>query len=224
MRVGLLFAALLACGGVDAMPLGLRTAMWGVGDANRRAALDAVFPALGGEATAAEVAAALDGAADGALAENITDAGEYSEFREWAKCAGAAAVKTCGRAWLSYALGADALMGKEIASNDVHIVSFGAVGDDGGGGALGTTRPASFTFEVAIDGVNIGGGSVAEEVLKENLKKVLGLEGAATLDPAEFSANNIDIVFDAPANGKARFTATPPVGAGSTYFMRVKVK
>ena len=30
-------------------------------------------------------------------------------------------------------------------------------------------------------------------------------------------------MFDAPANGKARFTATPPVDAGNAFFMRVKV-
>ena len=221
MRVGLLFAALLACGGVHAMPLGLRTAMWGVGDANRRVALDAAFPALGDEATAVDVASALGGAADDALAANITDADEYAEFREWAKHAGAAEVKTCGRAWLSYALGADALIGKEITSNDVHVAGFGVVND---GSALGATHPASFAFEVAIDGVNIGGGSVAEAVLKENLKKVLRVEGAATLSPGAFSSDNISIVFDAPANGKARFTVTPPADAGNAYFMRVKVK
>ena len=58
----------------------------------------------------------------------------------------------------------------------------------------------------------------------ENLKKVLGVEGAATLSPGAFSSDNINIVFDAPANGKARFTVTPPADAGNAYFMRVKVK
>ena len=218
MRQLLLIAALVAGLVADALPLGFRTAAWGIAQANRRATVDAVFPELDGAATALDVAGALGEVADEALAENITDANEYSEFREWAKYTGAAAVKSSGKAWMSYALGADMLIGKEITSNDVHIASFVVSSDDGG--AVAT----KLSFEVAIDGVNIGGGSVAEEVLKENLKKVLGLEGAVTLDPAEFSANNIDIVFDAPANGKARFTATPPVGAGSTYFMRVKVK
>ena len=115
-------------------------------------------------------------------------------------------------------------------SNDVRIVAFKMNGQDArspsAGAATGETPvvPVSFAFEVAIDGVEIGGGSVAEAVLKENLKKVLGIEGAASLTPAAFSSDNIDITFDTPQNGNARFTVTPPSGAGNTYFMRVKVK
>jgi len=221
MRRMLLFAALVAWLAADAMPLGLRTAAWGVAPGNRRAAVEAVFPTLGDKATALDVSDALSEVTDEALAENITDANEYAEFREWAKYTDATAVKASSTAWMSYALGADALIGKEITSNDVHVAGFGVVND---GSALGTTRPASFAFEVAIDGVNIGGGAVNEAVLKENLKKVLGVEGAATLSPGAFSSDNISIVFDAPANGKARFTVTPPADAGNAYFMRVKVK
>ena len=227
MRRSLLLLATLAAGvAADAMPIGLRTATWGIAAANRRTAVDAVFPALGDMATTADVASALDGAADGALAGNITDAAAYAAFREWAKSAGAAAVKGSGMAWLSYALGADAPIGKAITSNDVRIVSFW-VAD---GGSSGTAHPVSFVFEVAIDGVNIGEGAVAESVLKENLKKVLGIEGATTLTPGAFSSDNIDITFDAPVNGKARFTATRRMGdhasghPGDSFFMRVKVK
>jgi hypothetical protein len=89
---------------------------------------------------------------------------------------------------------------------------------------MGSSRPTSFTFEVAIDGVNIGGGMVAVETLNENLKKVLDVEGATTLSPDAFSSDNIEISFDMPVDGKARFIATPPVNAGNTFFMRVKVK
>ena len=123
--------------------------------------------------------------------------------------------------WLSYALGADALIGKEITSNDVRIVAFETANADSG--AMGSSRP-TFAFEVAIDNVNIGGGSVAVETLKENLKKVLGIEGAATLSPGGFSSDNIDITFDTPVDGKARFTVSPPADAGNSFFMRVKVK
>lgn len=89
--------------------------------------------------------------------------------------------------------------------------------------AYGASRP-TFAFEVAIDNVNIGGGSVAVETLKENLKKVFGIEGAATLSPGGFSSDNIDITFDTPVDGKARFSVTPPVDAGNSFFMRVRVK
>jgi len=62
------------------------------------------------------------------------------------------------------------------------------------------------------------------ETLKENLKKVLGIEGAATLSPGDFSSDNIDITFDTPVDGKAKFTVTPPADAGDSFFMRIKVQ
>ena len=117
-------------------------------------------------------------------------------------------------------MGADRIIAKEITSNDVQIVGF----DVADGGAIGTSPPISFALEVAIDGVNIGGGSVPEAVLKENLKKVLGIEGSKTLNPEMFSSDNIDITFDTPVDGKAKFTVSPPADAGNSFFMRVKVK
>ena len=192
---------------------------------------DAIFPVLGNGATVADVESALSVGTDAGLT-NITDVAVYEAFRQWVDsvkgvdgttAAGAQAVKDSTRSWLSFALGADRLIGRDLTSNDVHIVSFG-VGDALGGGAMGASRPTSFAFEVAIDGVSIGGGSVAVETLKENLKKVLGVEGAAMLDESAFSSDNIEITFDAPVGGKARFTATPPIDAGSSFFMRVKVK
>jgi len=206
----------LAIATAEAMPIGVRIAVNGRAAAQK--AVNALFPALDGEASSADVSEALAKAEDIALAENITDADGYAEFREWVKCVGASDVKSSDKAWLSYALGADALIGKKITSNDVQIVGFEVVD----GGAMGT--PTSFAFEVAIDGVNIGGGSVAEAVLKENLKKVLGIEGASSLSSGAFSSDNIDIAFDTPVDGKAKFTVSPPADAGNSFFMRVKVK
>ena len=48
-------------------------------------------------------------------------------------------------------------------------------------------------------------------------------DGSLTLS-AFVSSDNTEIEFDAPVDGKARFTVTPPADAGSVYFMRVKVK
>ena len=62
-----------------------------------------------------------------------------------------------------------------------------------------------------------------EAILKENLKKVLGIEGASTLAPGAFSSDNIAVIFDTPQNGKARITAKPPADVGSSFFMRAKV-
>ena len=173
-----------------------------------------------------ELAAALTGTADANVSANVTNAVQYAAYRDWALSVTngtttAQMIKESTRTWLSYALGADALIGKEITSNDVRIVAFEAANADSG--AMGSSRH-TFAFEVAIDNVNIGGGSVAVETLKENLKKVLGIEGATTLSPDTFSSDNIDITFDAPVDGKARFTVSPPADADNSFFMRVKVK
>ena len=185
-------------------------------------------------AAAVDVAAALTDAMDADLSSNIVDGTNYNAFCTWAHyvknesgttVVGTQAVKESENAWLSYALGADRLIAKEITSNDVRIVSFEVNNCDAmsSSGAMGSSRP-TFAVEVAIDGVNIGGGSVADAVLKENLKKVLGIEGTKSLSSGAFSSDNIGITFDTPVDGKAKFTVSPPADAGNSFFMRVKVK
>lgn len=217
MRRGLVIAVSAAAAiAADAMPLGLRTAMWGIAPANRRTDQEAAFPALSEEATAGDVAAALNGAADDGLAANIADADGYGAFREWAKRIGMAAVKASDTAWLSFALGTDRLIAKELTDGDVRIVSFSVYGQ-----GSGSPRMA---FDVAIDGVMIGSGPVAEAILKENLRKVIAVEGTVRLFPGAFSSDAIGITFDTPRDGKARLTATPPPNVNGTYFIRVKIK
>ena len=160
----------------------------------------------------------MAGTTDASLTANVTNAAQYAAYRSWALSVTNAttttqAIKESTRTWLSYAFAADALIDKELTSDDVKIESFTAASTDG-----------KFEFTVSVKDVNIGGGMVAVETLKENLKKVLGVEGAATLSSGVFSSDNIDITFDAPVDGKARFTVTPPVDAGNSFFMRVKVK
>ena len=180
-----------------------------------------VFPELGGGATAADVKSALSSGADVGLT-NITDVAVYEAFRQWADfvkgadgvtAAGAQAVKDSTMAWLSFALGADMLIEKELTSDDVKIESFTPALTNG-----------KFEFTVSVKDVNIGSGSVAVETLKDNLKKVLGVEGTARLDGSAFSSENIEIIFNAPVDGKARFTVTSPADVGNSFFMRVKVK
>ena len=203
-RLALLVA--LAALAADAMPLGLRTAVWGVAPANRHAAVEAVFPALDAEATAGDVAAALDGAADDALVGNIADAASYAAFREWAKYAGAAEVKESGTAWLSYALGAAGVVPApqegDLVIDDV------SVGADGRLDAV-----------FSLDGVEVG--SAAAEA---RLKTVFGVEGAATLDAKAFSGQNIGLSLAPTGDGRVRATVTPPPSAGRSFFLRVKVK
>ena len=180
------------------------------------------FPEVATNAAPETVAAAFLGAADAGLVANVVDGTNYNAFCEWAarvkgasglEAAGAQTVKGSAKAWLSYALGADRLITIEPRSDDVKIESFTPTSTDG-----------KFEFMVSVKDVNIGGGSVAEDVLKENLKKVLNIEGTKSLSSGAFSSDNIDITFDTPVDGKAKFTVSLPIDAGNLFFMRVKVK
>ena len=223
MRRLVVFAALGLAFAAQAMPLGLRTAMWGVARAGGggAAAEDDPIPALPADAAADAVAAALSGSRDARLAENIRDASDYAAYYGWvggvtnAPDVDAGAVKSSPYAWLSFALGADRLIGRDILPEDVRIVSF----DAGSGGYKG-----ALSFEVAIDGVEIGGGQVAMETLKANLKKVMGVEGAAQLDKGAFSSDGIELSIGEPVGGKARFTVQAPENTGDAYFMRVTIR
>lgn len=187
---------------------------------------DVIFPPLGEGATAEDVRAALSVGTDIGLT-NITDVAVYEVFRQWVDsvkgidgttATSAQTVKDSTKAWLSFALGVGKLIAKDIESGDMHITRFSIDRCGGSGGEM------QFSFEIAIDGVEIGSSeAIALASLKENLKKAIGVEGAARPD-GEFSSENIEIVFDAPVDGKARFTATPPPDAGTSFFMRAKVK
>ena len=120
---------------------------------------------------------------------------------------------------MSWPLDSDTLIAKNIESDDVHITRFAIDhGAESSGGEM------QFSFEVTIDGVDIGSsGAIGLASLKENLKKAIGIEGATRLD-GEFSSANIELTFDAPVDGKARFTVTPPPDAADSFFMRVKIE
>lgn len=189
------------------------------------------LPQIAADATPADVEHAIGtaGLVDGAAVSAAIggDAGTYAAFRTWAQNTpeGEASVIASRHAARSYLLAAESVIGREMTSNDVHVTTLEVCSGNGSGAASAEDRrPASLTFEVSIDGVNIGGGSIDPEMLKENLKKVLGVEGATTLTPSAFSPVGIEITFDTPVDGKARFTVTPPADAGSSFFMRVKVK
>ena len=154
------------------------------------------------------------------------NASGYNAFAAWAQGViyGEEAVALSSQAARSYLLGADALI-DEITSDDVQIVSFEVLD---GGTAISGQPSYRFTFEVEINGVDIGAGTVEDAVLKENLRKVLVVEGAETLASEAFSPNNIDLAFDTPEDGRAKITATRRIEdnapVGNSFFMRVKVK
>ena len=174
---------------------------------------DDPLPALDVAATDGDVAAIIAGLSDVRLSEKVIGTTAYGAFRTWvdSKNLSHAAVRDASNAWLSYALDAPALMSKELTSDDVHIVSL----DVEDGGALGTTRPTSFTLEVAIDGVNIGEGA--------RLAEVLSVEGATELDESAFSTDGLSFTLQRTADGKAKAIVTP-VGSPPSFFLRMSVK
>jgi len=174
---------------------------------------DDPLPALDVAATDGDVAAIIAGLSDVRLSEKVIGTTAYGAFRAWVDGKGLShtVVRTAPNAWLSYALDAPGLMSKEITSDDVHIVSL----DVEDGGALGTTRPTSFTLEVAIDGVNIGEGA--------RLAEVLSVEGATELDESAFSTDGLSFTLQRTADGKAKAIVTP-VGSPPSFFLRMSVK
>ena len=182
---------------------------------------NAAIPRLGKSATSDEIKDALAGTADAAVAKNVSDAQKYDEYEKWASRLAASgvplkAIKSSSSAWMSYALGTSALLSDNIKSEDIKIESFEPSKDGG------------FVLEVSIVDVGIGDGvEITEEnmdLVKENIRKVLGIEGSPTLNPSRFSADNVEIVVDSPENGNAKFRVSPLPDAGGSFFMRVKVK
>lgn len=177
---------------------------------------DALIPGLSSTATAADVAAALDGSADAELAANITDAVEYAAYREWALNLDGVTlkeVKASPNAWLSYALNTAALIAAAPKDGDVVIDTFESAANAG-----------TFEFAVKLDGITVG-----ENALEVNLKKVFDIEGAETLASggAGFSSDNVEVNAAAPENGNVKFTVTPKMKNGEkpdSFFFRVKMK
>lgn len=197
---------------LTAMPIGLRTAAWGVSGANVRAAVATLLPESGGNGGIGETLAAL---ADDSVAANIADSSEYEEFREWALDSGARAdaLASSSTTWLSFAAGSPILVA-EPKDGDLAIDEV-SVGADGNLEAV-----------FSLDGVNIGASA-----LEQRLKTVFGVEGTTTLSPDDgntvddlFSSDNIDFSLTPTGDGRVKATVKPPGDAARSFFMRVKVK
>ena len=175
-----------------------------------------------------EARAAVAEFADVRIAEHITTKTEYDAFREWARTLNGTgdsasmteAVKASGTAWVSFALDANTLVGKELTDEDITIESFN-VGADGG--AMGAQAPLSLEF--AVDGVAVGSAAIGERI-----KTVLGVEGAAELKESAFSPDNLTVSLAPTGDGRVRATVTRRDDSGATgsspdsFFLRVKVK
>jgi len=174
------------------------------------------IPDIGETPSAADVEAAVAGAADPQVKAKI-DATNYNDFRDWAgkvktkggDGAGAQGVMNADTAWFSYALGQDTLLATAPTDSDLTVKAFTPTGEAG-----------KFDFTMSVGTIQVGSAAT-----KENLKKIFGIEGAATLDSAAFSSDKVDIEFGTPVDGKVKFTAGPNSenANNKAFFMKVKM-
>ncbi|MBO7298701.1 MAG: leucine-rich repeat domain-containing protein, partial [Kiritimatiellae bacterium] len=180
------------------------------------ATVDDLYPVLGANATAEDVANALSGSVDENLAKNITSVEMYNNYREWAlsvnaptgeETAGVEIVMDSPTAWMSFALDQSKLIANEPVEGDVAIASLDTVAADG-----------LFEFTVNIDKIDVGDGAV-----EENLKKLFKIEGATSLgNDANFSSENVEIELAEPVNGDVKFKILPKDSPDS-FFIRAKL-
>ena len=166
------------------------------------------IPELGSSADASAVQTALEGPADAKLAANIIDASTYGAYREWALKIGAAEVKASSFAWASFATDSAALLAKMPTDDDLKVEEFKP-----------SAMAGAFDFTVSVKDVTIG-----DKASVDNLKKLIGLEGAESLESAAFSSENVSLDFKEPQKGKLKFVATPAIDNTKSFFMKMKVK
>lgn len=177
------------------------------------------LPQLGGNATAAEVAAVINGAADGKLKENVVDYVTYTNFCAWVNGKGVdhRAAMNSLYSWLSYALDAAGLILVPPKEGDLTIDGFTPLND------------GVIELEVNLKDISVG-----ENATAANLEKVFGVEGAKKLTSVElgelgvgFSSENVEVNDAAPENGNVKFSVTPKMENGEkpdSFFFRVKMK
>lgn len=169
------------------------------------------LPDLSSGATPELVASALAGGADNALIEHITDTDTYSAYRDWAQGIGVSSVCGSTCAWLSFALGSDALVRDDISGDDIKVVLLEPSSEGDGGVVLA----------VEIDGVSVGSANLPEEMLLANLAEVFGIEGADTPDTDLFESDDIEVRVGTPQDGKAILEAVTP--DADSFFFRVRL-
>ena len=172
------------------------------------------IPELREDDTPETVASALGGTADAKVLENIKDVQAYNSYQKWTtgvKGATAVEIKAAPNAWLSYALNTTNLVEKP-AAGDLKIDSL----------APSATETGAFALELSLKDIDIGSGNVSDEVMRANLDKVFGIEGAASLDPDAFSTDNVVYSFGTPVNGKVPVEARSADGSADRFFMRAR--
>lgn len=206
-RVAISVAAFTALTAAHAMPLGVRTAVWGVAICNAKSEVARLLPDPV-ECDESQISEVLAGFSDPSIGGYVTNKTEYSEFREWAIGSGARsdALASSHMAWKSYAMDLPALVAipqdGDLVIDDVSISADGKM-------------EAIFSLEDA---------AIGSAALDARLKTVFGVDGAATPDFDAFSSDNVGLTLTPTGDGRVKATVTPPPDAGDTFFMRVKVK
>jgi hypothetical protein len=169
------------------------------------------IPALPADPTNDDVATALTGQADLAVAANVTTPAEYNAFKAWAGD-DAAAVKDSANAWVAYALDSkDLLAGAKVtlADSDITVESFGQAENAAAG---------QFTLEISLKDVTIGNAAT-----KANLLKIFEAVGTTDLK-ADFTAGAVTTDVMA-VGGKAKFTVAPSAATKpNAFFFKAQIK
>ena len=193
-----------------AMPIGLRTAAWGVSAANGRTAVAKLLPESSGNAGFGKTLAAL---ADDSVAANIADSSEYEEFREWALDSGARAdtLTSSTTTWLSFATGSPVLVA-EPKDGDLSIDEVSPLGADG-------------KIEVIISLKDV---AIDKNALETRLKSVFGVVGGTELDESKFLDIDCDLSLSPTDDGRIKASVTPKKDESGDsprkFFLRAKMK
>lgn len=194
----------------SAMPIGLRTAVWGVSGANGRAAVGRLLPETD---STSEIKAALNDFSDKTVAANITDNSTYEEFREWALESGARAdtLAASSAAWLSFASGSPVLVGAP-KNGDLVIDEVSPAGADG-------------TIEMIFSLADV---EIGHQAFGERLKTIFSVVGAKTIDDGAFSDANLTFSLIPMDDGRVKAVVAPKKDENgkvpSAFFIKVKVK
>lgn len=194
----------------SAMPIGLRTAVWGVSGANGRAAVGRLLPETD---STSEIKAALNDFSDKTVTANITDNSTYEEFREWALESGARAdtLAASSAAWLSFASGSPVLVAAP-KNGDLVIDEVSPAGADG-------------TIEMIFSLADV---EIGHQAFGERLKTIFDVVGAKTIDEGAFSDANLTFSLIPMDDGRVKAVVSPKKDENgkvpSAFFMKVKVK
>ena len=198
---------------VNAMPIGMRSAIWG-----RSVSLRQVepLPDLGENPSQETIQAVLADAADVTIATNVTNASQYDAYRRWAcnvkgvagdALAGEAAVVANAHAAAAYLLGAERLFENEPT------VEIGELSIAEGEGVGTIAMTVAVTVKDGESAVAVSAAKVA--AMFEATGDLGDWTGAAKLTPTVTTSGT-------DASGKMTFVVTPGDGTAVKAFLRIR--